>query len=188
MGFPDLAQAHLEDMLPFADPSEELYTADWSGLVSAGWRLEEESSMFRMVWDADAVPPNSDFEPIRLGPEHAARALALAELTQPGPFGLRTVELGDYFGVFEGSRLIAMAGERMRAGPFCEISGVCVDPAFQGQGHARRLMEHLLKRQLRRGAIPFLHAMRANDITCSFYQRLGFRIFKETVVRVVALS
>ena len=30
--------------------------------------------------------------------------------TNPGPFGIRTIELGEYFGVFDGAQLVAMAG------------------------------------------------------------------------------
>ena len=41
--------------------------------------------------------------------------LALVEVAQPGPFRPRTIEMGAYFGVFDGDRqLIALAGERLR--------------------------------------------------------------------------
>ena len=89
--------------------------------------------------------------------------LALALLTKPGPFGPRTIELGEYFGYFDdGDRLIAMAGERMAAAGLHEISGVCTHPEHQGRGLARRLMLKLIRRQLLRGETPFLHVMRAN--------------------------
>lgn len=187
LGFSDLENPSLDDVRPFAQSGESFYTGDWSGPVPPGWRLEEESTMFRMVWSGEAEVPQAFIKPVPLGPHHAEQALALAQLTKPGPFGLRTIELGEYFGLFDDSRLIAMAGERMRAGAFCEISGVCVHPEFQGRGLARQLMVHLLGRQLGRGAIPFLHAMRANEIARAFYERLGFRSFKEPVVRVVTL-
>jgi predicted GNAT family acetyltransferase len=122
----------------------------------------------------------------RLGPEHASQALDLAALTRPGPFGPRTIELGEYFGVFEGSRLVAMAGERMHAGSFREISGVCTHPDFQGRGFARRLMTRLLRRQMQRHETPFLHVMRDNEAAHRLYERMGFRIHRETVVRVIA--
>jgi predicted GNAT family acetyltransferase len=126
---------------------------------------------------ADALP---------LGPHHAAQALALATLTRPGPFGPRTIELGEYFGYFEGDQLIAMAGERMAAEGLREISGVCTDPGFQGRGLARRLMEKLVRRQLLRAETPFLHVMRANTAAHELYLRMGFVDYRETVVRVVA--
>jgi predicted GNAT family acetyltransferase len=107
-------------------------------------------------------------------------------LTKPGPFGPRTLELGDYFGLFDGERLIAMAGERMAAGTLREISGVCTHPEHQGRGLARRLMLKLLRRQVQRGETPFLHVMRANEGAHALYQRMGFVDHRETTVRVVS--
>jgi len=109
-------------------------------------------------------------------------------LTKPGPFGLRTIELGDYFGCFDGPRLVAMAGERMQAGGFREISGVCTHPEAQGRGHARRLMARLVRRELQRGETPFLHVMRDNAVAHGFYARMGFRDYREIVVRVMAFG
>src|SRR5262249_255229 len=118
--------------------------------------------------------------------EHATRALELAILTNPGPFGVRTIELGDYFGVFEGERLVAMAGERMFADVLREISGVCTHPDFQGKGLARQLMLKLIRREIQRGETPFLHVMRDNAAARGLYARMGFRDYKESVVRVVS--
>ena len=125
---------------------------------------------------------------VRLGPQHASQALQLAVLTNPGPLGQRTIELGDYFGWFEGERLVAMAGERMHAGLLREVSGVCTHPDFQGRGLARRLMIKLIRRQMQRGETPFLHVMRANNGAHALYERLGFRDYCETIVRVVSLN
>ena len=60
--------------------------------------------------DTDGAPPI-----VALGPDDAERMLALATLTRPGPFALRTVELGHFVGVYEGGELVAMAGERLRS-------------------------------------------------------------------------
>jgi predicted GNAT family acetyltransferase len=144
--------------------------------------------MYKMVWDAQAPTADEAPDAVRLGAEHAAQALALAQLTKPGPFGLRTIELGDYFGLFEGERLIAMAGERMFAARFREISGVCTDPGFQGRGLARRLMIKLIRRQMARDETPFLHVMRGNSGALRLYQKMGFKIYRESVVRVVSMS
>jgi len=50
--------------------------------------------------------------------------------------------------VFEGERLIAMAGERMQAGQLREVSGVCTTPERQGRGLALRLMNRLIRREM----------------------------------------
>jgi predicted GNAT family acetyltransferase len=144
--------------------------------------------MFKMVWEGAMPAADEAPEAVRLGSEHVSQALDLAALTQPGPFGPRTIELGEYFGCFEGPRLVAMAGERMCAGTMREISGVCTHPDFQGRGLARRLMFKLIRRQMQRGETPFLHVMRSNTGAHFLYERMGFRDYRESVVRVVSLS
>ena len=114
------------------------------------------------------------------------QALALAALTRPGPFGPRTLELGDYFGYFERGHLIGMAGERMSRPGFREVSGVCTHPGQQGKGLARRLMLKLVRRQLLRGETPFLHVMCSNPLAHGLYQRMGFSDVGVAAVRVLA--
>jgi GNAT superfamily N-acetyltransferase len=186
VGFPDPLQPDFAALAPFCEPGERFYCDAWSGPAPEGWRIEAESTMYRMVWDG--VLPARDEAPdaIPLGPQHAAQALELALLTRPGPFGLRTIELGDYFGYFDDARLVAIAGERMAAPGLREISGVCTHPDHQGRGYARRLMLKLIRRQLLRGETPFLHVMRANEAAHGLYLRMGFRDYLETVVRVVS--
>jgi Predicted acetyltransferase len=187
VGFADAERPDFDALAPFCAPGEHFYCSGWSGPLPDGWRVDAESTMFLMVRDGDAPAGDADTSGlVRLGPEHAERALALAEATRPGPFGLRTIELGEYFGVFDGERLVAMAGERMHAGSFREISGVCTDPEFQGRGLARRLMAVLIERQTARGETPFLHVMRENTAAHAFYERMGFRDWSENVVRVVS--
>jgi ribosomal protein S18 acetylase RimI-like enzyme len=79
-----------------------------------------------------------------------------------------------------------MAGERMHAAPWREISAVCTHPQSQGRGLAGRLMRHLVRRQRARGERPFLHVMASNVGAIALYRRLGFEVYREMVVRVVA--
>ena len=186
IGFADQARPNFAALVPLCEPGEHFYTDGWSGIAPDGWRIELEATMFKMIWEAAIPEDNAAPDAVPLGPEHAAQALALAELTRPGPFGLRTIELGDYFGVFDGERLIAMAGERMHAGALREISGVCTHPDHQGRGLARRLMLKLIRRQMQRHETPFLHVMSSNVGARQLYERMGFRNYKESVVRVVS--
>jgi ribosomal protein S18 acetylase RimI-like enzyme len=185
VGFAAPQSPDFDALQPYCAPDEHFYCDGWSGTAPDGWRVEAEDTMFKMTWEA-AIPDTDDVpEAVLLGSEHAPRALELATLTRPGPFGLKTIELGQYFGCFEGDRLVAMAGERMFAGTLREISGVCTHPEFQGRGLARRLMRTLVRRQMRRGETPFLHVMRHNDGAHRLYERMGFRDYRETVVRVI---
>ena len=140
--------------------------------------------MFKMVWNAGMPSDDDASDAVLLGREHAAAATELATLAAPGPFGPRTIELGEYFGVFDGPRLIAMAGERLCASPLREVSGVCTHPQFRGRGLARRLMKKLIRREMQRGETPCLHVMSANATARGLYARMGFRDYRETVVRI----
>lgn len=143
--------------------------------------------MVLMAWSG-AAPAAANPPPSRLGPAHATRMVELAGLTHPGPFGERNLELGDYFGFLEEGRLVAMAGERLECPPFREISAVCTHPDFQRRGLARRLMEHLIVRELGRGEIPILHVLTGNLHARALYEKMGFRILRKMPVRVVQRS
>jgi ribosomal protein S18 acetylase RimI-like enzyme len=168
----------------FCEPGESFYLDVWSGPAPDGWRIEKEAQMFKMIWDAPMPVGEAAPDAVPLTPAHFGQALALAQVTNPGPFGPRTPELGEYFGYFEDGQLIAMAGERMCAGDLHEISGICTLPDFQGRGLARQLTRKLVRRQLQRGKTPFLHVMSHNAVARGLYEKMGFRICRETLVRV----
>jgi ribosomal protein S18 acetylase RimI-like enzyme len=169
----------------YCQPGESFYVDIWSGAAPGGWRIDKEAHMRKMVWDAPAPADDAAPDAILLRPEHAAQAVELARLTNPGPFGIRTPELGEYFGYFDGGRLTAMAGERMCAGDLHEVSGICTHPDYQGRGLARKLTLKLVRRQLMRGKTPFLHVLSHNAPALKLYEKMGFRLYLETVVRVV---
>ena len=83
--------------------------------------------------------------------------VALTDLVFPGFFRPRTLEMGSYFGIYDGSRLAAMAGERMRLDGYQELSAVCTHPDYTGRGYAQRLLGDALQLRLR----PRLHAVPA---------------------------
>jgi GNAT superfamily N-acetyltransferase len=186
VGFADPVHPNFAALRAYCEPGEHFYCDGWSAAAPAGWSIEVETTMFKMIYDAAIPAADEAPEAVALTSEHAAQALELASLTRPGPFGMKTIELGEYFGVFVNGRLAAMAGERMHAGSLREISGVCTHPDFQNQGLARRLMTKLMRRQMQRKETPFLHVMRANVAAHDLYKRMGFRDYRETVVRVVS--
>lgn len=173
------------DLADCCEQGEQFYCVGWSGPDPADWRVEAESTMFNMVWQGRMPTLDEAPEALPLGADHVEQAMELTALTHPGPFGPRTIELGDYFGCFEGRELVAMAGERMHAGRLREISGVCTKPGFQGRGYARRLMLKLIRRQMQRDETPFLHVMSDNAQARRLYNRMGFVDYREPVVRVV---
>jgi GNAT superfamily N-acetyltransferase len=100
--------------------------------------------------------------------------LALARRAFPDFFRERTAELGTYVGIFSGSELVAMAGERLALPGFQEISGVCTHPDYAGRGFARRLTRVLIYRQQSRGVATFLHVSEDNIAARKLYESLGF--------------
>lgn len=170
---------------PYFAPGETFYIDIWDGAAPAGWRIDREARMFKMVWDAPMPSEDAAPDAVLLAPAQYGEAAELAHLTNPGPFGPRTPELGEYFGYTDGGRLIAIAGERTRIGDFQEVSGICTHPDFQGRGLARKLTLKLVRRQMQRGKTTFLHVMGHNEGARALYRKLGFRDYLETTVRVV---
>ena len=102
--------------------------------------------------------------------------IRLTQATKPGPFGPRTIEMGDYLGIREQGTLVAMAGERLKVPGFTEISAVCVDPACRGRGYARTMMARLALSILDRGDTPFLHVVADNKSAIALYEQIGFAL------------
>ncbi|SOE87569.1 Predicted acetyltransferase, GNAT family [Burkholderia sp. YR290] len=138
----------------------------------AGFAVLRHAMLTQMV--CERAPAHAKLEHVRLGSDDVPEMLALTAATQPGPFGPRTIELGDYLGIRKDGVLVAMAGERMKIDGYTEISAVCVDPAFRGQGLASTLMTLLIAAIRARGETPFLHVLTSNFSAISVYQGLGF--------------
>lgn len=128
----------------------------------------------QMVFAGDP-PAGDDSEIVPLGPADADEMLALATLTEPGPFRRDTRLMGPFFGVKRDSRLAAMAGERMHPPGHAELSGVCTHPDFRAQGLGRQLSAYKTRAILARGDRPFLHAWKNNFGAIALYESLGYR-------------
>jgi predicted GNAT family acetyltransferase len=137
----------------------------------------------QMIYDREA-PPANEQELTELGEADSADMLALARLTEPGPFEAETWRMGRYFGVRREGRLLAMAGQRMRPPGFVEVSGVCTHPNARGEGLATRLTCHVTRIILEAGETPFLHAWADNTGAIALYERLGYRLYRQINVGV----
>ena len=116
----------------------------------------------------------------------APAMLALATLTQPGPFRSKTRNLGPFIGVKRDGDLIAMAGRRLRVEGFTELSGVCTHPDHRGQGLAAALSRAVISGILATGEGVFLHAFDGHDATIAFYRSLGFNVRARMTYTVLA--
>ena len=138
------------------------------------WESLLESRVTQMIRVERAPLPEAAADVSALGSQDVADMLALVELTHPGPFRERTIELGRFIGIRENGRLVAMAGERMWIDDCREVSGVCTHPDVQGRGYAKALMARVINRMLRAGQTPFLHVESPNTRAIGVYRALGF--------------
>ena len=100
-------------------------------------------------------------------------------LNRPGPFRPRTIELGNYYGIYEDGALVAMAGERLQTPEFTEVSAVCTHPDARGRGLAAALSHRVATGILARGQTPILHVAQANVGARRVYERLGFVVRRD---------
>jgi ribosomal protein S18 acetylase RimI-like enzyme len=178
------------DVCPFVALPDEPGEADWTDAARlagpggwlplavpriqppAGWKVTMFGEGLQLT--GDDLDVAADPEAVLLGPADVPEMLELTARTKPGPFLPRTVEMGAYLGIRRDGRLVAMAGERLRPAGWTEISAVCTDAAWRGQGLSSRLILALGAGIRARGEIPFLHVLTTNP-AIGLYKKLGFR-------------
>jgi len=148
---------------------------------SPGWtelRAGDLVQMVRTVENSGIPGIHCGAELRQLTPADSPAMVELAELTEPGPFRLRTIELGNFYGIFHDGRLVSMAGKRMHLPGFIEVSGVCTHPDARGRGYARTLMQIVMDEIEQAGRTPFLHAW-AHNPAIRLYEQLGFTLSRK---------
>jgi ribosomal protein S18 acetylase RimI-like enzyme len=154
--------------------------------LPADWEIEFQVEGVQMV-ATEALETRPDPEAVLLGAADADEMVELARRTEPGPFEANTYRLGTYLGLRRNGALVAMAGERLHPWGWTEISAVCTDPAFRGQGLASRLVRAIAHGIRERGETPFLHAAATNVNAIRLYESMGFvlrRRFEFLAVRM----
>jgi len=143
-----------------------------------GWTLIRGGQLCQMILanldGLESAPLPTAVSMRRLTAADVSEMVALAELTEPGPFRNRTHELGIFYGIFDSGRLVAMAGQRMHVPGFVEVSAVCTHPDARGRGYARALMAEVMREIRQRGETPFLHAFTDNYPAIRVYEGLGY--------------
>jgi predicted GNAT family acetyltransferase len=157
--------------------------------IPGRWKHILHTQLYQMIAPATATdahaPHKASPELIPLLPMHIPQMLSLTKLTNPGPFYDRTIEFGNYHGIFAGDQLIAMAGQRMHLGKYIEVSAVCTHPDHLGHGYATALILHLATLIRAQSAIPFLHVRTDNTSAIKVYKKLGFSIHQEVTISIL---
>ena len=154
--------------------------------VPQPWRIVNPMKCLQMVYENPAPPAVTDMAFTPLNDEHIHAMLALTKLTNPGPFFARTIDFGNYFGIFIGHQLVAMTGRRLQPLPYMEVSAVCNHPDHLGKGYASRLIMHQVRLIKTAGGTPFLHVLQSNTNAIKVYEKLGF--VTRTAMNICAIA
>ncbi len=157
------------------EPRQTVVLADSCPEPSDIWRLTRQLSVVQMVCERPPAAP-AEQEPaiILLTQADVPAMLRLTELTRPGPFLPRTIELGTYVAIQQDAQIAAMAGVRFHPPGCREISAVCTHPSFRRRGYGKRLVSALIDEIRGADEIPFLHVMSENGEAIALYEALGF--------------
>ena len=174
-GIPAAAAENVDALQALVGVGEDLSVAgEYVSELPSSWETQLRIRVAQMIRRERAPLPESSAQISVLSSADVGDMLALVDLTHPGPFRDRTIELGTFLGIRRHGRLLAMAGERMWVGNYREVSGICTHPEAQRLGFARALMSHLINRMLKAGQTPFLHVDSTNERAMALYEALGF--------------
>jgi predicted GNAT family acetyltransferase len=194
MAFESLAQ------LIQSDPVTLYFTAPPQ--IPAGWEVVRAVELHQMVQDAEEPAPLASNE---TNPQEAARKSTpeVVELTPADVPEMSVVytatrpnrtlcpkiqKLGQFLGVREEGRLVAMGGLRLHIAGYREITTVATLPGHEGRGYATAIVRGLVERIRGKGEQPFLTVRTDNNRAIEIYRRLGFKerrlLYSQTIRRV----
>lgn len=136
------------------------------------WVVQKELPCIQMILQTPVTVPAATVS--RLDVSHSQAMLDLINKVQPGFYKLDTYQLGEYYGVWQEDKLVAIGGERIQLDHFTEISSICTDPDYTGRKYAQHLITHICNTNLSKGNIPFLHVLQSNDRAVRLYEYMGF--------------
>lgn len=214
----ELARRYRPDILPFAavaDASAEA-ARDLDALIKEGehffligglpslprgWTVEAELPCAQMIRPEGTLVMTGGPEIVSLGETDREEMYELINIVQPGYYKRDTPLLGEYFGIRQEGKLVAMAGERvrmagqdeMRRGPqeemglggrsraaaqgqmkFCELSAIGTLPGYTGRQYAQYLIAQLCRRHVETEARSYLHVLKTNERAIRLYELMGF--------------
>lgn len=180
-GFPIGYEKGFRDLFEQLPPGRKILHATIAPMEEPpGWQQMAYIKGSQFVYDessannAQSSTNNDNIVP--LTHNNAEEMVQLAALTKPGPFDLRTIDFGSYYGIFENGKLVAMTGQRLHVNNYAEVSAVCTHAASLGKGYATMLLQHQLNIILTNNKIPFLHVREDNARAIAVYKRLGFKL------------
>ncbi|HZE24328.1 MAG TPA: GNAT family N-acetyltransferase [Blattabacteriaceae bacterium] len=184
MAFESLAQ------LIQRDPVTLYFTS--APQILTGWDVVRSVELVQMVQETEAPPSSAGRgatpEVIELAPADVPEMSALYIATRPGRILCpRIQKLGQFLGIREDGRLVAMGGLRLHIPGYREITTVATMPGHEGRGYATAIVRGLIDRIRSRGECPFLTVRSDNTRAVEIYRRLGFKertlLYSQTIRR-----
>ena len=154
--------------------------------ILSGWQLVRDGALVQMICRTVPRPPSLAETIMPMTSADYPEMVALASLTEPGPFRDHTADLGGFVGIRVDGRLAAMAGQRLAPTGFAEISAVCTHPDFRGRGYAQALVAAVARNIYAKKLVPFLTSFEANTGAIRVYEQVGFvhrRTFQLAVLK-----
>jgi ribosomal protein S18 acetylase RimI-like enzyme len=184
MAFDSLAQLIQRDSvnLYFISPPQ----------IPTGWEIVRAVELRQMVQETETPPPDPQRsatpEIIELTPADVPEMSVVYTATRPGRMLCpRIQKLGQFLGVREEGKLVAMGGLRLHIAGYREITTVATRPGHEGRGYATAVVRALVERVRLRGERPFLTVRTDNTRAIEIYRRLGFKertvLYSQTIRR-----
>jgi ribosomal protein S18 acetylase RimI-like enzyme len=157
-----------------------------------GWEVLRAVELHQMVQEkAEASGPDQS------GPKHEVIELTTNDLpemteiyaaTRPGrSLCQRIQKLGNFLGVREEGKLVAMGGLRLHVAGYREITTVATHPDLEGHGYGTAVVRALIALIRSRGNQPFLTVRTDNRRAIEIYRRMGFKertiLYSQTIRR-----
>lgn len=188
VGLADFSEARFSEMAEVLPPKRGAAVVSAEDIViPANWKVNFHGVGLQMMGERAHGPSLGGWEFVPLRKEHVPLMIDLAKLTNPGPFGERTIEFGSFVGVFDGERLMAMSGHRLHPSPYIEISGVCTHPDYVGRGLGAALTYYQVERIRAMAEVPILHVWAHNMRAIRLYESLGFVTRRELHFNIIQL-
>ena len=78
--------------------------------IPANWKLIKQIDMLQLVHENTELPTGDEIDFVDLDETNVAEMIALVNLTEPGPFLSKTIEFGNYTGIFRDKKLVSKSG------------------------------------------------------------------------------
>lgn len=141
------------------------------------YRLERVDHMLRMVVDGESFRSSETQGVVRLTADHVEDVIDLYGIAARSYFTPRRLEDELYFGVYEGSTLIAAAGTHVRSGEFgvAAVGNVLTRAPYRNRGLGRACTAAVTAACLAEHRDVVLNVREDNAPAIAVYRRLGYR-------------